>query len=385
VWAAASDPFLIGEVIADHGSITVRRGLGNFSDWPAGITGTAGSPSLSFVSNAYQGPRSTRAAANLTRTLSPGTELTVGGVFRHTTMLPRRADLNLASVPVTRDQHGRAVYGQLQKQGGLLIAASGSNRRFDDFDRVSAISADGWSDYRALEAALRASVSNNLQLQARYTYSQTEDNWFMARANGGVSAPAPFPDDSTNSWSEGRSDFDSPHRAVVGAELMLPVLQGLKIAALYRFQSGYPFTPAFRTGVDANGDGSLHNDPAFLDAGVTGFDEVAARWPCLQQQRGNFAERNSCRGPASSFLDARVALGLFRSAGLSAELVVDGLNILVSGGQVDPALYLVDAQRALTTTADRVTVPLIINGQFGETVLRASGSRMLRVGLRVQH
>src|SRR5690606_30255587 len=75
-------------------------------------------------------------------------------------------------------------------------------------------------------------------------------------------------------WADGRSDFDVPHRLAVGAELRLPILAGVSIAGVYRYQSGYPFTPGFRDGVDMNGDGSGRNDPAFVDNAIPGTDEL---------------------------------------------------------------------------------------------------------------
>ena len=364
----------------------VNRGFGTFSDWPQGSGGPS-RPSLSLLADGFQGPRSTRGSVQISHSPVPGVELVLGGVYRRTTLLPRRTDLNLSSTVIAHDQHGRDIFGSLQKQGSLLAAAIGTNRRFSTFDVVSALGVDGWSEYGGVEASLQARLSNLLHLQARYTYSNTKDNWFMARDGYGLAEPSPFPAGGGTDWTEGRSDFNVPHRAVVGAELAFPALRGARLAALYRFRSGYPFTPGFPAGVDANGDGSLRNDPAFVDAQSAGLAALAAQWSCLADQAGGFAERNSCRAKSASFLDARLAFGLFGSNGKNAELVIDALNLVSAGGEeIDRALYLVDAQRGLLAGSNgQLIVPLIINPNFGAPLLRASASRTLRVGLRVSY
>lgn len=387
VWDAPLDPNLVGEVLANDGRITVQRGFATFNDWPQADVGTS-RPTLTLPAVAFQGPVSTRAGLQISRGLASGVELVLGGIYRRTEMLPRRSDLNRSIDPGAHDQYGRAVYGTLQQRGSLLAAASGSNRRFTEFDVVSALDVDGWSEYRGLEASLNARLLSGLQVQARYTYSKTEDNWFMAREGGGVAALSPLGETGSVDWTEGRSDFDVPQRALLGAELALPALRGVRLAALYRYRSGYPFTPGFHAGVDANGDGSLNNDPAAVDAQSAGFTELAARWPCLAEQAGTFAQRNSCRAESASFLDARVAVGLFGSNGRKAELVFDALNLVATGGaEVDRALYLVDTQRLLSvnSASGQVSVPLIINPQFGAPLMRASASRTLRIGLRVSY
>jgi hypothetical protein len=398
IWESAMDPAIVGEVLTNDGSIDVVRSFGTFTGWPDANAGS-GLPGLSLVSTAYQGPRSRRAAIQISHAVKSGFTIQLGGTYRRTELLPRRTDLNLLPRAAFRDQYGRPIYGTLRQQGELLAVEPGSNRRFAEFDVVSALGVDGWSDYRALHAAVQARLSNRLAIEARYTRSKTEDNWLTARQGHPASAVSPLPAElqvpctgncagpsiGFNDWTEGVSDFDLPNRAVVGAELTLPVLNGLRLAALYRYQSGYPFTAGFSPGVDANGDGSFSNDPAFIDDQIAGFDEVADRWPCLRDQSDVTIARNSCRGPAQSLLDARVALSLINSPTRSAELTVDGFNLISSGAdELDRALYLIDASRTLSTAGTTVTIPLTVNPQFGEPLQRIGAGRAVRVGLRVK-
>jgi hypothetical protein len=50
---------------------------------------------------------------------------------------------------------------------------------------------------------------------------------------------------------------------------------------------------------------------------------------------------------------------------------------------VDQAVYLIDPARTLTTTGSVTHVPLKANPNFGNTLIRDSSGRFLRVGLRV--
>jgi hypothetical protein len=87
-------------------------------------------------------------------------------------------------------------------------------------------------------------------------------------------------------------------------------------------------------------------------------------------------------------MDVRLAAVPFRLGGAPVELIVDGLNLLDSDvGDVDRALYLVDPSRALSQdpATGAVTVPLIVNPNFGERVARRTTGRRLRVGIRVNY
>ncbi|MGH9261074.1 MAG: hypothetical protein ACRD08_14455, partial [Acidimicrobiales bacterium] len=198
-----------------------------------------------------------------------------------------------------------------------------------------------------------------------------------------------FPDSVRGlDWSDGRSDFDQPHRAVVGLEYRAPGPLAVRVAALYRFESGYPFTPGFRDGVDANGDGSARNDPAFVDDAIQGADTLLAEWDCLRAQVGRFAARNSCREPAMHTLDVRAALTVARPRGSAIDLFADAVNVIESDvGIRDRALYLVDPTGTITTDpgTGRITVPLVVNPGFGKLLVRRSNGRFVRLGLRVSY
>jgi hypothetical protein len=258
---------------------------------------------------------------------------------------------------------------------------------------VSALDPDGFSDYWGVSVSLERQSSGRLRYWGGYTHSRTRDNW-MGAAGGGATGtgPAgqltPFPDSLGGSdWAEGTSDFDVPHRAVLGVELA--VTPALRLAALYRYRSGRPFTPGFPAGVDANGDGSTVNDPAFVDDALPGIDSLLAAWPCLQAHVGAFVPRNTCREPGVHALDLRLAVHVRRSRdgrGGGLEFTADVLNVMQpDAGTRDAALYRVDGATGLVTdpVTGQVTVPLIVNGNFGSVLYRHAPARQVRLGLRV--
>jgi hypothetical protein len=154
-----------------------------------------------------------------------------------------------------------------------------------------------------------------------------------------------------------------------------------------RYQSGLPFTPGFRDGVDANGDGAAGNDPAFVSDTVQGAAAVVAAQSCLKSQIGSFASRNSCRAPAVLSADARLVIGLSGLFRVPVSLVVDGLNLVSSNsGVVDKALYLVDPTRTLAINAatGAVTVPLVANPNFGKVLVRNTPGATVQAGLRFE-
>jgi hypothetical protein len=387
VYSGHTDPFLLASWISGDGTARVSRGAASWTGWPSTPTALAdAAPTLTLLNPTIQAPRTFRGDAGISRSLGPGTAIRLGALYRHTDFLPRASDLNLALDPEATDQHGRPVFGQLRQQGGILYAEGGSNRRFHEFDQVIAIDADGSSTYRGFTAAVEHRASPNLDAFASYTFSRTEDNWSPAGYTAAGADLSPRLG-GTGDWMEGVSNFDVPHRLVVGVEAGTPALAGLRAAVLYRYASGSPFTPGFRAGVDANGDGSSRNDPAFIDPQVPGTETLLEAWSCLREQSGAFAERNSCRGEARQSLDARLSLGFLRAGRYTAALVVDALDLLASESPVhDSALYLVDPAGEVTRDGDgRVTVPLIANEQFGRSIGALHQGRSIRLGLRLSY
>ena len=376
------DPLLVAQWQMDAGTARVRREFGSVR-WPEDPAAGGTFRRVTLLGPGFAPPRTVRGGAGLSFAPSAGTMLQVSGTVRRTETLPRRTDLNLLPSASYRDQYGRAVFGTPVKSGALVAATPGTGRRLADYDEAAGVNADGWSEHWGITLGVERELSSAGAIALQYTFSRARDNWFGAREGGWTVAP-PVGLETAEEWAEGTSDFDVPHRLAAVLSLALPM--NARLTSVYRMESGLPFTPGFRRGVDANADGYMGNDPAFVDGEVAGVSSVVADWSCLEDSRGSFAERNSCRGPMEHALDASLRMDMFSVGGAAAGLSLDVFDVLASArAPRDAALYLVDAAAALTinNTSRTVTVPLVVNPNFGEEVVRPHPGRTIRLSLHV--
>jgi hypothetical protein len=375
----------------ESGGIEVQRGIGAIGAWPNGPTAinlTDAGTRLSLLGPNYKTPRSAKATFGLARLLGNNGILSLELKYRHTDFLLRRHDINRLPGAVSFDQYDRPLYASLVKEGSLLAAAPTSRRRFSGFEMVSALDPDGASTYRGVTAELQRSLAGMLVLRAAYTYSRTTDDWLSGLGGGPYAQLSPFPDSlNGRDWNDGRSDFDAPHRGTVGLEVRPLGAKGpLSLDVRYVIQSGRPFTPGFSVGVDANGDGSATNDPAYVDDKVGGMNALLAQWNCLGPQVGGFAQRNSCREPVVQSLNLRLALGPFLLRTIPVGVTIDALNVTDEVLAIrDHALLMVDrtAPLSVNATTGDVTVPLAANPNFGQPLAYRAAGRSLRVSIKV--
>jgi hypothetical protein len=371
----------LGEALALDEGVEVRSAVGALGGWPAApdaLTAPIRGRTMSMLGPGYEGPRSRRFSFSLLRELGDWTAY-VRGAYRQTDYLSRRRDLNLPVAPSSFDQYGRPLYGALQQVGSLLAATPGTNRRFGDFDAVTAIEVTGYSEYLGATAGLERIVDQGISLGLYYTFSSTHDNLASS-----MEALAPLPVGAEgNEWADDIADTDIPHRLVAAAEWRLAG-GGVRFGTTLRARSGAPFTPGFRDGVDANGDGVAGNDPAFVDANALGMQALLDANGCLAESSGSFARRNGCRGEIRFGLDLRASFRLISVAGGPMDLVVDAIDVVSSeSGPLDRALYLVDRTGSVTTAAGVTTVPLVVNPNFGALLADRAPGMLFRVGLRI--
>jgi hypothetical protein len=378
VFSDRLDPSLVSSWLTDNGTATVSQLAGdvgvNFPDEPAGVRTAR---RVTLLDGDLRGPQSARLSAGVTRSVGAGGSIELSGVYRDTRYLPSRTDLNMIPAPAGTDIYGRAVYGQLVQSGELVVAEPGTNRRFSSYDEVAALRTDGRARYWGVTLGTQFDALSSLSVLARYTFSHATDDWFGARTGGwAIAGPGAIP--GAENWTEGTSDFDAPHRAVVALGYAAPF--GIGVSGIYRFESGRPFTPGFQPGVDMNGDGYAGNDPAFIDPAIPGTSELISKWSCLDA--GAFAERNACRARNTHSFDARLRVPVLRGDGLRAAVVIDGLNIFDTRVALpDAALYVVDPAGTVVETGGVVSVPLTANPSFCSGRARAASMRVLRLGI----
>jgi hypothetical protein len=384
------DPSLFAEATLFDGGVTVRRGQGTFKSWPAvpsAVLAPTAGKRLTLFSGKYRAPRTAKFDFAVSRAFAGGTSVSILGSYGHTDYLLRRVDLNRADATSRRTQDGRVVYGTLVQQGGLVSPSPTSNRRFSEFDLVSAFVPTGYADHYEVTALLSHQVARGLSVEASYTYAKTTDNLVGSLEADPVEQLNPLPEGLSGGgdWSKGRSDLDVPHRAAARAEYRSAGKTPVVVGARWRWRSGLPFTPGFRPGVDVNGDGGS-NDPASLDQGIAAALTAAG---CSATAAGAFAERNSCREAGVQALDLRLAIGLpvRVTGGGAVYFTIDGFNVVSSAaGVVDRAALLIDPSRSVSIGAGGVvTVPYVSNSHFGSLLSRRVEPRLVRFGLRMEY
>jgi len=374
----------LSEVVRSSRGISISRAVGDLG--LPGLATETTAPALTLYGPGVRMPRAVNAEAGVARVLGAGTTLQLRASYAHTDYLLRREDQNLVPGSVATDADGRTIRGALVQQGGLITALPGSNRRFAEFDQVVALSSTGFADHYAVTVGLVRNMGQGLTIDGSYTWSRTEDNLIGQVESDPANRLSPFagsPDQSD--WDEGRSDLDIPHRVAVQARYTTPGTNPITVGARWRYRSGLPFTPGFRHGVDANGDGATGNDPVALGS-VTGLAGLLSGAGCSAGTDG-FAARNSCREDAVQALDLHAAVGLPFGGARRVMLTIDAFNVAASTtGIVDRAAVLVDPSGTITVNAaGRSVLPLVLNDNFGGLLARRGDPRTLRVGLRVEN
>jgi hypothetical protein len=375
------DAATLAEVARYDGDVRVRRASGTIG-WPTpGASIGRERTALTLFGPGVRQPRSYAGEAALTQWLAAGTTLTVAAGYRHTDYLLRRSDLNRLGAAAATLADGRPAWGALEQFGSVLAAAPGSNRRFDEFDQVHALTSSGFTDYTEVQVALTRQVTGGVSVHAQYVWSKTEDNLVGQLSADPADRLSPLEGTEAGAtWDEGTSDLDIPHRVALTARY-----DGggpLTLAARWRWRSGLPFTAGFRSGVDINGDGAS-NDPVAAGA-VAGLADVLQRAGCTTLD--GFAVRNSCREDGVQSLDLHAAYRL-PFGGRRVALTLDAFNLAATTvGVVDRAAALIDPSRAVTTGTDgRLTLPLVANASFGEILTRRGEPRLIRFGFRVEN
>ncbi len=375
----AFDPSLLLEVRNSRDS-DVYGSTGSFPAWPeaplTAITPPSIDPGYAYLVDDPSAPATLRLSAGVQRSAG-AVEFGVGGVVRFTEGLTRRRNLNRTVTPHGTDQNGRSLWAQPWKVGSWLGADPGTLSRFASFGPVWELDQGGWSEYLGITARLAYAVSGGVRFSGEYTWSRTEDN-VPGLGSQGPLAGVPLEAGAADDPTEGVSDLDRPHRVTGTVAVPLPVGEGSRLSAVYRFWSGTPFTPGYAPGVDANLDGVVGNAPAFVsDAAAAAHPD----WDCLDGDRGVFASRNGCRRADVQTLDLRLEIGL---PGPGIGLFVDAFNVLDQEIElIDTALLDVRAGSALTSVGTSTTLPFDTNPGFGSGLADRSAGRMIRVGLRV--
>jgi hypothetical protein len=194
-------------------------------------------------------------------------------------------------------------------------------------------------------------------VRGSYTYTRSYDNssYSCCTAGGGFANPrvGEFGPNEVGGFGAedrawGPSDFARRHTFVFSGFTELPFR--IQLAAMWRLQSGRPFTP--EVSGDINGDGVSFNDRPFvfapenlpLSATLPAEDvaEVRAAYAqtladnsCIGDYVGQIIPRNTCSTPWRNQLDMRFTRAFPTVSGQRAELQVDLFNVLNGIGRLN--------------------------------------------------
>jgi hypothetical protein len=386
------DPALLLEVLGDTGTVTGFRRVGSQAAWPGVAApdppGVAGRR-LTLMGPRFDQPLSRFLEASLSMALGRFTVAEVTAEQRHTDFLPRRRDLNRVPRRFARDQFGREIFGQVVHQDGLLAILPGSDRRFQEFDIVSALESDGWSTWSGVTMGVRHATGDDRSLRVSYTWSTVEDNAPLSEAGWPrMVRERPGADGEDPTWLAGTSDLHRPHHVRASGSLRLPGIPGITLGGVYSGKSGRPFTPTVRDLLGADPTALVGLHPITIPEALVGLTApLEGAWPCLRDLRGGGLQRNTCRAGSVHVLDTRVTVSLPAPAGQNWHLSLDVYNLLDAGDEIpDGALFLVDGAGSVSEDpgSDRITLPVVLNPDFGQPLFRSSPGRHLRVGLTMR-
>ncbi|HJS50776.1 MAG TPA: hypothetical protein VJ781_02665, partial [Pyrinomonadaceae bacterium] len=250
------------------------------------------------------------------RQLGRNTVFAVTGMISVGRHLPTFVDTNLN--PPSATTTFRAIGGPFAGEF-LTFPRFAGPRPNTAFGRITEIRSKISSEYYGLVFALNRRLTNGIQFQTSYTYSQATDNGQGSQTFTSANWPLnPF----DLELERGLSTFDIPHRFVASlvyapgtlfglggdSGFGRAILGGWTIAPVVTVQSGFTFSPT------VSGNAPSSTSTGILGAG--GFN----RMPNLPV--------NSFRSPSLFNVDLRIARRIKFTETMNLEFLAEGFNIL---------------------------------------------------------
>ena len=250
---------------------------------------------------------------------------------------------------------------------------SGSTRLFPQFGNFRVWYGDGEADYDGVNLGVRSRVSQKLELQGFYTWSEATGNVLAGADEFRLSNANHQPDrsivgdqtvnplDPSCDACYGPLDTDARHRVTLSAMYQAPF--AVNVAGVFRYRSGLPYTEF--AGVDLNGDGFAMDLPQ-------GVSHV-----------------NSLRGASMSQLDLRLSRLFSFGGDFGIEVLAEAFNVLnaENPARYRGARYLIDPSKPSTLPIGQ---RLMDNPAFGTPAAYAGDplqpeQRVLQLGVRVRY
>ncbi len=340
--------------------------LSGFSGAQAALNGTSGRSldngtligTVNLAPEDLRFPQVFRATLAMDRKLAWGVVGTLEGIYTKGVSDLFYTNINLPTDPIGTDLNGRSMYGSLPTTGirsqtlrnpayGPVLDISNQNNNYS-YGFTTGLK-KSWG--RAFEGSFYYTYSRSYSV-TDLTSSVALSNWQFGRAYSG----------RQEDTRVGLSDFDQPHRIVAVGSYTAPWTKfSTSFSFFYQSASGRPFAyvagGAANRG-DLNADGSNANDPIFVPIseasngllftpvtlpalpGTTGarpftavqqqaaFNQFVTQLPCMDAQRGQIMNRNSCRNPDFQTMDVTLRQSLGEVRGNRVGLEVQVFNFL---------------------------------------------------------
>ena len=226
---------------------------------------------------------------------------------------------------------GRQMYGTINPATGAAAAT-----RIDPAFRTVLFHTNKSQDYSTvITGQLSKRFGSNLEFNAAYTWSEVKDVITL----GSSTASSNFLNTVVNGTLANRrlatSALQVPHSIVVGGTADIPL--GFYLSMQYNGRAGRPYS--YITNGDANADGQASNDPIYVPSDASDitlttpadFDrlnEWLAGEECLESQRGQLMERNSCSNPWVHQMNLRLGKRIATFGTQQMEVTADVFNFL---------------------------------------------------------
>lgn len=301
-----------------------------------GGTPSPPTPSIVYFDPGFKFPQTMRAALGVDHDLGWNTVGTIDLLYTRAINQFALNDVNIVGVQrLAAGEGDREVYGNPGTPNSSGIASTIQPTRVTSAfrDVIRNRNVDGDRSYSVtLQATKR--FTEGLSFTAGYTYADAKDKQCFSSSIANSNMRFTVLQGSLHDRELATSCFEVPHKLTLTGVVDVPL--GFQVSLSYTGRSGTPFT--YTVNSDANGDGFAGNDRIYVPASADDIslrtpsdwatlDEYISSEPCLDEARGTLLERNSCRGPWQTYINARITKVFPTFNGQSLELSLDIFNL----------------------------------------------------------
>ena len=264
-------------------------------------------PSVTTYDPNYGAPKTKRVSLGIQRSITPRINFTADASYIRGVGQTASRDLNLADSTV-RFRLANEASRPFFADPSQIVAATGlvpfsASRINPAFGSVNSVYSGLENETKKLTFNVSGTTNSQIVLNLAYTVMFARD---QGGSGGGLGGGGNQTAGDPNVYDWARSSNERRHNFQVS--MQWPVTPALELAITGGIQSGSHYTPIVSG--DVNGDGSGHNDRAFIFNPAATADTAVANGmnrllqstsgnakSCLMAQLGTIAARNSCTGP----------------------------------------------------------------------------------------